>query len=249
MAALGHELHYPDLDRPVRGGGGGPRSAPGTSSQRLHGAARRRGAGRGGPRRAGHAVHGARQRSGGDAGVVVRGHDGDVGDLTKLAALLHPGARRRHPGLRHPRRRHLACTAWTAPTPATCRAARAAGRGRVGGVAGLGVPRRHPGRGARPAPAAVRHHQGARRREGQHPVGVGDDAEDRVAISRFSFEMGDPEHLGHVLRRCATSRASTTSTASRRGRGLTTRLPRVPAPARQRGPARGIAFLRSTVTG
>jgi GTP pyrophosphokinase len=23
---------------------------------------------------------------------------------------------------------------------------------------------------------------------------------DRVAISRFTFEMGDPTHLGHVLR-------------------------------------------------
>ena len=23
---------------------------------------------------------------------------------------------------------------------------------------------------------------------------------DRVAVSRFSFEMGDPKHLGHVLR-------------------------------------------------
>ncbi len=22
---------------------------------------------------------------------------------------------------------------------------------------------------------------------------------DRVAVSRFSFEMGDPKHLGHVL--------------------------------------------------
>ena len=23
---------------------------------------------------------------------------------------------------------------------------------------------------------------------------------DRVAVSRFSFEMGDPKHLGHLLR-------------------------------------------------
>jgi guanosine-3',5'-bis(diphosphate) 3'-pyrophosphohydrolase len=23
---------------------------------------------------------------------------------------------------------------------------------------------------------------------------------DRVAVSRFTFEMGDPKHLGHVLR-------------------------------------------------
>ena len=65
--------------------------------------------------------------------------------------------------------------------------------------AGLGVPRRDPGRGAGPAPAAVRRHQGAVRRAGQHPVGVGQTTRDRVALSRFTFEMGDPAHLGHVL--------------------------------------------------
>ena len=35
---------------------------------------------------------------------------------------------------------------------------------------------------------------------------------DRVAISRFTFEMGDPKHLGHCSTWCATSRASTTCT-------------------------------------
>ncbi len=34
----------------------------------------------------------------------------------------------------------------------------------------------------------------------QHPVRVGPTSRDRVAVSRFTFEMGDPKHLGHVLR-------------------------------------------------
>ena len=36
---------------------------------------------------------------------------------------------------------------------------------------------------------------------------------DRVGVSRFSFEMGNPEHLGEVLRPCGASRAYTTATA------------------------------------
>ena len=34
----------------------------------------------------------------------------------------------------------------------------------------------------------------------EHPVRVGHRHPDRVAVSRFTFEMGDPKHLGHVLR-------------------------------------------------
>ena len=48
-------------------------------------------------------------------------------------------------------------------------------------------------------PAAVRRHPGAVRRARQHPVGVGQTTRDRVAVCRFTFEMGDPKHLGHVL--------------------------------------------------
>ena len=44
----------------------------------------------------------------------------------------------------------------------------------MGAVTVVGVPGGHPGRGARPAPAAVGCHPGAGRREAQHPLGVGD---------------------------------------------------------------------------
>ena len=40
---------------------------------------------------------------------------------------------------------------------------------------------------------------------------------DRVAVSRFTFEMAEAKHLGHLLRAIRTSRASTTSTASTTG--------------------------------
>ncbi|EUA32660.1 ACT domain protein [Mycobacterium xenopi 4042] len=43
---------------------------------------------------------------------------------------------------------------------------------------------------------------------------------DRVAISRFTFEMGDPKHLGICSTSSATSRASTTSTGSRQRRNV-----------------------------
>ena len=68
------------------------------------------------------------------------------------------------------------CTAPTAPTPASLQsAARAARRGRVGADRPVDVPGQHPGRGARPRPAAVGHHQGALRRARQHPGGVAAD--------------------------------------------------------------------------
>ena len=90
MAALSHELHFPDLTALYAAVGEGHASARHVV-QRLVGAARRRRARRGGARRAGHAVDGPAAPSGGDAGVVVRGDDGDVGDLyTKLARCCTP---------------------------------------------------------------------------------------------------------------------------------------------------------------
>ena len=48
-------------------------------------------------------------------------------------------------------------------------AARAARRGRVGPDRAVDVPGEHPGRGPRPRPAALRHHQGALGHARQHP--------------------------------------------------------------------------------
>ena len=54
-----------------------------------------------------------------------------------------------------------------------CRTALGANKTVVGAVADVGFPGGDPGRGARPAPVALRCHPGARRRAGEHSVGVG----------------------------------------------------------------------------
>ena len=68
-------------------------------------------------------------------------------------------------------------------------------------TAAVDVPGRDPGRGARPGPAALATSPGCcptststscRRRSRPR--------RDRVAKSRFTFEMADPTHLGHVLK-------------------------------------------------
>ena len=116
--------------------------------------------------------------------------------------VLHPGARRRDPGLRHPRPRRLrAPRGLREPRAPERHPARADGRGPLGPDRRLGLPGRDPGRGAGPDPAALRRHQGAVRPARQHPVARRvHTTRDRVAVSRFTFEMGDPKHLGHVLR-------------------------------------------------
>ena len=91
----------------------------------------------------------------------------------------------------------------------------AARRRGVGAVAGVGVPGRHPGRGARPAPAALRRHPGAGRRAGQHPVGVGHHHPTTGWRSAGSpSRWPTPSTSGTCSTRSATSRASTTSTGS-----------------------------------
>ena len=123
MAALARELHFPDLSGLYAAVGEGHVSRP--ARRAAAGRAARRGRGRrGGARRAGHPVDGppaqvrGRRRGGG-----ARRRRPDRRALHQARPLLHARARRRHPRLRHPRRRRSACTAPTAPTPATCRRA------------------------------------------------------------------------------------------------------------------------------
>ena len=110
------------------------------------------------------------------------------------------------------------CTAGPAPTPtALLRAARPARRGRVGAVGGLGLRRLDPGRGARPAPAAVRRHPGAVRRARQHPVGVGDHQPRPGRRQQVHLRDGRGQApRPPAARRSATSKASTTSTGALR---------------------------------
>ena len=85
--------------------------------------------------------------------------------------VLHAGARRRRRRLRHPRPRRLGAPPRLHQRRRPAGRPGPAGRGRVGADRRLAVPGQHPGRGARPHPAAVRRHAGAVRRPRQHPVG------------------------------------------------------------------------------
>ena len=79
----------------------------------------------------------------------------------------------------------------------------------------LGVPGRHPGRGARPAPPAVRRHPGPVRPARQHPVGLGDHHPATAWRSASSpSRWATPSTWATFSRRSATSRACTTSTGS-----------------------------------
>ena len=141
------------------------------------------------------------RRPAGDAGVVVRG-DGarSVRSLHEAGPLLHPGARRRDPRLRHPRRgmsvhrtdctnasdlqaraERLVDVAWSV-SPGRCSWSRSRSRRSTGTGCCPTSPRCWPTRRSTSCPR-----RWPRRR-------------DRVAVSRFTFEMGDPKHLGHVLR-------------------------------------------------
>ena len=172
MAALARELRYADVSALYTAVGEGHVSARHVV-QRLRRPARRRRRGRGRARRAVHAgdhadapaQHRRRRRRGA----------GRAGRADQAGQVLHPGARRRHHGVRHPRRRGQRAPHRLHERHLAAGAVRTDHRGAVGAVAVVGVPGRDPGRGARPAPAAVRCHPGAGRREGQHPVGVGDD--------------------------------------------------------------------------
>ena len=86
--------------------------------------------------------------------------------------VLHPGARRRDPGLRHARPRRLrAPRELREPGAPAGHPARAHGHACTGRrQRRLGLPGRHPGRGAGPHPAALRRHPRAVRPARQHPV-------------------------------------------------------------------------------
>ena len=119
------------------------------------------------PTRADHATGAARRRP----GRRGQGRRATSGSSSPAAARRCPATRS---SASSPAATASPCTARTAPTSRRLLgAAGPAGRGRVGAVGGLGVPGRDPGRGARPAPAALRRHPGAVRRARQHPVGVG----------------------------------------------------------------------------
>ena len=122
--------------------------------------------------------------------------------LGQAGPLLHAGAGRRRSSASSPAATASPCTAPTASTSSTLAPeARAHASRSSGPRRPVGVPGRDPGRGARPHPAAVRRDPGAvrrststscRRRSRRRATGS--------RSSKFTFEMGDPKHLGHLLR-------------------------------------------------
>ena len=199
MAALGHELRFPDLAALYAAVGEGHASARHVIQRlaALLGGEEQAG---GGPGRAGHAVHGAGSAPAATAGVVVRGHDGDVGDLyTKLARCCTPVPGDEILGFVTAAAASR-CTGWTAPTRATCTGGPSASstwRGRCRRARCSSWPsrsRRWTGTGCCRDITKVL----ADEKVNILSASVAT-SKDRVAISRFSFEMGDPKHLGHVL--------------------------------------------------
>ena len=91
--------------------------------------------------------------------------------------VLHAGTRRQHHGVRHPRRRRERAPDRLHECRVAATTIGADHRRAVGAVAVVGVPGGHPGRGTGPAPAAVGRDPRAGRREGQHPVRLGDDVQ------------------------------------------------------------------------
>ena len=163
------ELRYPDISALYAAVGEGHVSAQ-RVVQRLVAVARRRGGRDRGPRRGHHPgrAPGAAPRSG-DPGVVVKGVD-DV--WVKLARCCTPvpgdpiiGFVTRGSGVSVHRTDCVNVDVAAAPSPsASSRSSGRPPRPRVFLV-------QHPGRGARPLPAAVRRHPGAVRPARQHPVG------------------------------------------------------------------------------
>ena len=110
-----------------------------------------------------------------DAGGLRRRGQRRAGRLGAAVPVLHPGARRPDHRIRHPRpRRVRAPGGLREPRPPDRDPAGADGRGPLGADRRLGLPGRHPGRGAGPDPAALRRDQGAVRPARQHPVRDGD---------------------------------------------------------------------------
>ena len=200
MAALARELHFPDLS--------GLYAAVGEGHVSARHVVQRLVALLGGVEDAEEELaeratpSTVRQRkSAGDAGVVVRGDDGDVDGLyTKLARCCTPVPGDDILGLRHPWRRRQ-----RAPHGLHERRRPAGAAERLVDVAWSVSP-------ASVFLVAIQVEALDRHRLLSDVTKVLADekvnilsasvqtSRDRVAVSRFTFEMGDPKHLGHLLR-------------------------------------------------
>ena len=110
--------------------------------------------------------------SAGDSGVIVTGAPDVWVKLAKCCTPVPPG---RHPRLRHQGWRGVGAPQGLHQRLQPAGPARAAAGGGVGADRPVDVPGQHPGRGPRPRPAALRHHDGALRRPREHPQRPADD--------------------------------------------------------------------------
>ena len=213
--------------RALRGRRRGPRLRAGasssSSSQSLGG---EEGADRG-PRRGATPTRarGRRRRASGDPGVVVKGVDGRLG---QARPLLHAGAGRRDRRLRHPRQRRLGAPRRLRQRRARCRRSpsawsRSSGRRpRPRSSWSPSRSRRWTGPGCSPtSPGCCPTSTSTSCRRRSRPPATGS------RRRRFTFEMGDPKHLG--------PRAA----GRPRRRGRLRRLPRHQHHAGARPPPRG----------
>ena len=153
--------------RAVRGGRRGPGQRP-VRGREAGQVGRRRRRRAGGPSRGHAADQGAAAQ---DVRGLWRRGQRRAGRVGAAVPVLHPGAGRRDHRLRHPRpRRVRAPGRLREPGSPDRNPARADGRRALGADRRLGLPGRHPGRGAGPDPAALRRDQGAVRPARQHPV-------------------------------------------------------------------------------
>ena len=100
-----------------------------------------------------------------------RGRQGRRRCVGQAGPLLYAGARRPDHRLRHPRQRRLGAPRRLRQRRLAVPAAGADPRRRVGAHPVLGLPGRHPGRGAGPLPAALGRHPRPVRPARQHPLG------------------------------------------------------------------------------
>ncbi len=137
------------------------------------------------------------RRSADDAGVMVKG----VSDVwVKLARCCTPVPGDDDPRLRHPRRRRVRAPRHLHQRAVAARPARAPRRGRVGAVGRHQFRRVDPGRGAGPPRPALRRHRVLADERVSILSATVSTNRDRVAISRFTFEMAEAKHLDSLLR-------------------------------------------------
>ena len=101
-------------------------------------------------------------------------------------------------------RRVFRCIAKTASTCRACDKARSVKWTWSGRRHHQRLPREHSGQGARPFPVARRHHARLSDTHVNILSASVTTTRDRIATSRFTFEMADQKHLGSVLKTVRT---------------------------------------------